>query len=305
MEKGRGRSVSVILTTIITSLLILMILSGSALANSVQITICSPDTAKAGETVCFDILLDTGGATIVQVILNITGSGYTVACEPYLTEGGQVCCYACSGTSYVKVTTECTQNGATFHVEWKTPMIITAYAITFSALDYGCTNECKTLNLLPPTTACCIGTCDSTGTQKDTFKINDDVFIMGNGYPCSTTYCLYIVNDVPWTDGMNIPAAVQTLSVTSDTSGNICATLAWHQPLTQGKYDVLVDVNGNTVYDAGIDALYNMNIQGTAGFFVIPEYIWGAIMAVAGFFAALGAYRMIKHKKTNWSPPKI
>lgn len=57
----------------------------------------------------------------------------------------------------------------------------------------------------------------------------------------------------------------------TDSDGNI-TTLAWGQPLTLGKYDIIVDVNGNGVYDEGIDALDDNDTEITAGIVVIPEF---------------------------------
>jgi len=56
------------------------------------------------------------------------------------------------------------------------------------------------------------------------------------------------------------------------------------------KYDIVVDVNHNGLYDAGIDALDDNEIQVTAGFFVIPEYPFGTIVGLATGLAALGIF---------------
>jgi hypothetical protein len=39
-----------------------------------------------------------------------------------------------------------------------------------------------------------------------------------------------------------------------------------------GKYDILVDVNGNGKYDANTDALDDNEIQASAGYQVVPEF---------------------------------
>ncbi len=49
--------------------------------------------------------------------------------------------------------------------------------------------------------------------------------------------------------------------------------------LRQRKHGVVVDVNGNGIYDAEVDALDDSDIEVTAGFFVIPEVPLGTIMA--------------------------
>ena len=144
-----------------------------------------------------------------------------------------------------------------------------------------------------------IGSCDGTGAQKDVFNSDETVYVTGTGYAPNQTYNIYVVNDTAWVDGMTIPARIQgtVTSVSSDSSGNINLTAVWNKPLTPGKYDILVDVNGNGKYDADVDALYNNKIVTTAGFSLIPEYLFGTILGLAGCFAALGAFRMYKRKR--------
>ena len=144
-----------------------------------------------------------------------------------------------------------------------------------------------------------IGSCDGTGAQKDVFNSDETVYVTGTGYAPNQIYNIYVVNDTAWVDGMTIPARIQgtVTSVSSDSSGNINLTAVWNKPLTPGKYDILVDVNGNGKYDADVDTLYNNKIVTTAGFSLIPEYLFGTILGVAGCFAALGAFRMYKRKR--------
>jgi hypothetical protein len=144
-----------------------------------------------------------------------------------------------------------------------------------------------------------IGSCDGTGAQKDVFNSDETVYVSGTGYATSQTYNIYVVNDTAWVDGMTIPARIQgtVTSVSSDSSGNINLTVVWNKSLTPGKYDIMVDVNGNGKYDADVDALYNNKIVTTAGFSLMPEYLFGTILGLAGCFAALGAFRMYKRKR--------
>lgn len=137
---------------------------------------------------------------------------------------------------------------------------------------------------------------DSAGAQKDTFDIPEDVYVVGIGYPVNVgphPHDLWVVEDVAtWTDGMAIPSRVSgtATSVSSDASGNIPATLVWSGPLVPGKYDIVVDVDGDGKYDAGIDALDDSDVQVTAGFFVVPEVPLGTIMASAAMIIALVGY---------------
>lgn len=63
-----------------------------------------------------------------------------------------------------------------------------------------------------------------------------------------------------------------------------------------GKYDIVVDVNGNGKYDSGIDAIDSDDVQISGGFLVIPEYPVGAIVGLAGCLAAFGAFRVTKRR---------
>jgi len=72
---------------------------------------------------------------------------------------------------------------------------------------------------------------------------------------------------------MTIPPRVAgtTATAVSDASGEIQPTVLWSSPLVKGKYDVCLDVNRNGVYDQGIDALDDNEVEVTAGF-VVPEF---------------------------------
>lgn len=151
----------------------------------------------------------------------------------------------------------------------------------------------------PETGSRTIDSCDSGGVKKDEFTISDTVHVKGTGgYAASTTYPLYIVSDTAWTDGMNIPPIrIKSTTVTSDASGNIPTTSVWSPTLAPGKYDIIVDVTNPGVYDKGIDALDDGQVQVTAGFFVIPEYALGTILALAMCFGGVLVYRKYKHNK--------
>jgi hypothetical protein len=144
-----------------------------------------------------------------------------------------------------------------------------------------------------------IESCNSAGTRKDTFNISDNVYANGSGYAPSTTYDIYVVNDVvTWSDGMVIPSRVDAtaLTVISDGSGRVLPAKVWNASLIPGRYDVVVDVNANGKYDLGIDALDDNDIQVTGGFLVIPEYTLGTLLALSGCFAAFGLFYRCKRK---------
>lgn len=119
-----------------------------------------------------------------------------------------------------------------------------------------------------------IESCDWQGLVRDSFDVTDVMLVNGSGFQPSTTYAVYVVNDVTWTDGMNIPTRVPgtATEILSDSSGNVIPSRVWNAPLTIGKYDILVDVNDNGKYDADTDAIDDNDIQVTAGLQVIPEF---------------------------------
>ena len=136
-----------------------------------------------------------------------------------------------------------------------------------------------------------IESCDASGTRIDTFMVYENVYASGSGYEANTVYNVYVVVDTNWIDGMPIPSYVTRYTVTSSSSGIIPPILVWGQPLTPGKYDIVVDVNGNGKYDAGVDALDDNQMQVTAGFFVVPEYPLGTFLGVVTCIAALAVFK--------------
>lgn len=139
-----------------------------------------------------------------------------------------------------------------------------------------------------------IESCDSAGNKKDTFNSVEIVYAKGSGYLRSRNFNLTIVPDTTWVDGM--PISGMLVSVSSDASGNIQPTAVWNPPLNIGKFDIVVDVNGNGIYDAGIDALDDNDVVTTAGFLVVPELPMGALIGIVGCFAALGTFRYIRKR---------
>ncbi len=146
----------------------------------------------------------------------------------------------------------------------------------------------------PPTPM--IESCNSTGERKDSFDLGEIVFVNGSGFSPSTTYSLYIVMDqATWTDGMIIPERVPDTEpgVSSNADGTVSPTDVWHNPQTAGNYDIIVDINGNGQYDAGVDALDDGDVEITAGVSVIPEF--STILPV--FFLATSLVAILLKKK--------
>lgn len=148
---------------------------------------------------------------------------------------------------------------------------------------------------IPPSPV--IETCDIDGSSKDVFAPGDKVYVKGSGYPVGGgTYDLYVVMDVEWTGGMEIPPGLPGAepNVSTDEDGNISPspTVAWKPPLEPpGKYDIVVDVNDNGKYDVGVDAIDDLDVEGTAGFFVIPELPLGVATGLIVMLASLALFQ--------------
>jgi hypothetical protein len=113
-------------------------------------------------------------------------------------------------------------------------------------------------------------TTDSSGTTKSTFNRNETVHFSATGLSALTPYSIYIVDHASsWVVRTAIPDRISGSeeSVQTDESGNI---LAGDNPIyygTQaGNYDVIVDLNDNSIYDETDLLIYNM--AGTCGFSV-------------------------------------
>lgn len=119
---------------------------------------------------------------------------------------------------------------------------------------------------------------NASGNRKDIFKEGDDVYAYGNGYDPGERYILYIVEDRNWTDSTPILPYIRQENVSADADGIISPTLIWPSTVI-GKYDIIVDINGNGSYDEGIDPLDDMDIN-DAGFETVPEFATIAIPVV-------------------------
>jgi hypothetical protein len=142
-----------------------------------------------------------------------------------------------------------------------------------------------------------IASCDQYGNSKDTFNLGEAVAVKGTGYDPLKTYNIYLVDDTEWTEGMSIPSRVAstTNTITTQSDGTLGTPIIYSNP-APGTYDILIDVNGNGLYDSGIDTLLNNQVQVTAGIFVVPEYAYGALLALIACFAA---FIIIKKPKLN------
>jgi len=160
----------------------------------------------------------------------------------------------------------------------------------------GTTEEIFFLQKIESATAV-IESSNSMAEQKDIFELEETVYVAGNGYSPSTTYNLYVVEDVAtWPDGMIIPTRVPgtAITISSNSEGGIPPTVAWSNPQIIGKYDIIVDVNDNGVYDSGLDALDDGDIEVTAGAQIIPEFPTGIVLTI---FVSITLFALIIKKK--------
>ncbi|MCW4028582.1 MAG: hypothetical protein NWE92_02900 [Candidatus Bathyarchaeota archaeon] len=149
-----------------------------------------------------------------------------------------------------------------------------------------------------------VESCDDTGAPKNTFILRESssgedqesIYVVGSGFAANTEYPSFIVNDFIWTDGVDIPPRLEysTEYVATNDEGYFDADAWWLWfPDRTGQFDILIDVNDNGKYDAGIDALDTM-VEVVSGTFVVPEYAFGALMALAICFGAF-----VIHQKQN------
>jgi hypothetical protein len=135
--------------------------------------------------------------------------------------------------------------------------------------------------------------------KKDVFSPGETVYITGTGYAEDQTYSIYFVNATTWVNGMAIPERIQgtATSVSTDSSGVIHLTLVCNETLMQGYYDILINVNGTSTYDAKADVLsYRVQVSPQAQ--SSSEYArFGTILGLIGCFAALGVFRIYKRKQ--------
>jgi hypothetical protein len=139
---------------------------------------------------------------------------------------------------------------------------------------------------------------DSSGTQTETYNVGDAICISGSGFAPLTTYDVYVVDDVTWTDGMTIPARVSgsVTTVTTDASGTFSAYPVW--PNAQaGVSDIVIDMNGDGVYNVDVDAIDEDHTTGNL--LVAPEYPLYGLLAIFACFAAFVTFKAGHNLKIN------
>jgi hypothetical protein len=142
-----------------------------------------------------------------------------------------------------------------------------------------------------------IKSCDINNTQTEVWNVGDAMCITGSGFAPNTNYDIYLVNNVDWTDGLAIPARISgsATSLPTDNQGAFTVFVVW--PNAQASYtDIIIDMNGNGVYDQNVDVLEENHTVGNM--FAAPEYALGGVLAVIACFAALIIFKMWSGLKT-------
>lgn len=115
-----------------------------------------------------------------------------------------------------------------------------------------------------------IFSCNATGSEINTFYTNETVYVKGssNITTTSTQVDIYIVNDNNnWANGtVLVDVSGGKKTNTTNSSGHLETMRAWSPTLTIGKYDIVVDVDRNGVYNSTVDYVDNL---ATTGFEVI------------------------------------
>jgi hypothetical protein len=104
---------------------------------------------------------------------------------------------------------------------------------------------------------------------KDTITSGDEIFVFGSTGSIGTTLPIFVVYDTSWDNGKEIPDRVPGTeqTVVTDDSGKIYPPQIVWDNADKGKYDIIVDVNGNGKYDEDMDALDDNDVK-AAGFVV-------------------------------------
>jgi hypothetical protein len=109
-------------------------------------------------------------------------------------------------------------------------------------------------------------TCDETGNERDVFNLSESVYIAGRNLPIETVMSIYVI---PNNVSANPSNAVVTSVIETNSSGGLSLTMIWTSSLTEGVFDIWVDVNSNGVVD-DVD-LYEDSFD-IYDFSIVPEF---------------------------------
>lgn len=131
------------------------------------------------------------------------------------------------------------------------------------------------------------------GANTFDFTPTDTIYTYGSGYTSSASLKIYVViHQNTWPiDASLYDIRSSPTVISANPSGELTNTALWIHPMP-GLYDIVVDTNNNQKYDAG-DAMVFTNVTagGTGGFFVVPEYALGGLLALAACFMGFIAFK--------------
>jgi hypothetical protein len=148
--------------------------------------------------------------------------------------------------------------------------------------------EVQIIDVIPePAT---VTSCESDGSEQNMFKPEDNVYACGENYGALESVTVYVVpNGGPYTAA----ASIFSTAAQTDGSGILGPTDLGTYEL--GEYDLWVDRNGNGLLDEEREPVDTFGA--TSGFLVIPEYLAGTILGLAGCFIAFLTFRYFKKKR--------
>jgi hypothetical protein len=159
-------------------------------------------------------------------------------------------------------------------------------------------SDARVVTVNVPASITDIESSSETGVRKDLFNAGESVFASGSNYAINKDYNISVVADQIWTDGMDIPDRVAGTAnkVFTDSSGDIAYSdpegagtppaLIWSAAVDDGTYDIVIDVNENGKYDAGIDVLDDKDV-GDVGFVVVTSPVEVPSITPLGFLLSL------------------
>ena len=140
-----------------------------------------------------------------------------------------------------------------------------------------------------------IFTSDSSGTQKTTFYTNETIYLAPSATNITTnatSVTIYIVSDSnSWTNQTVLRDASGSgyKNITTNATGFLTAmTVLWASSQKSGNYDIVVDVNSNSLYDTGVDIVFDPSV---AGFQIVS-------LPVPTLTVALGGNTTVNHNYT-------
>lgn len=83
--------------------------------------------------------------------------------------------------------------------------------------------------------------------------VDENLYIKGSNFPKNTDVDVYVTENRGWLFGDIIGSyiIVTTETVTTNSRGNIRCAKIWENPLSPGKYDIVVDANQDGTFNQG------------------------------------------------------